>query len=106
MATREQLHERPINYVCVVIYTEEGCSPEEGEYGLSLCSFIGALDLSAPGGTDDIQLVKDAVENEIDFKLLPIEGETEVILRESGEWEDVFWHKYYEVKRVTMMEAT
>jgi hypothetical protein len=102
---REQIYERPINYVQCVIYTESGCQPSEGEYGLSLCSFIGALDLNAPGGADDIQLIKDAIDDGVDFDSLPSEGETEVILRESGEWDDMFWHKYYEVERITHMEA-
>lgn len=92
--------ERP-NYVQLFIEIEEDCDPKKGEYDLFLNKSKTMLNLSAPGGVDDISLIKEAIENHIDFKNLPPEGTVEVILEESGEWEDVFWHKYYIVKRVT-----
>lgn len=103
--TREQLSDSPINYVQVLITTETGCDPEKGEYGLEISSFIGCLDISSHGGVDDVSLVKECIENDIDFSTLPEEGTTEVILKESGEWEDVFWNKYYIVDRVVKLEA-
>lgn len=92
------------NKVLVVITTESGCNPEEGEYQLHLISQKNPLDLNCYGGVDDASLIVDCIENAISELELPEEGETEVNLIESGEWEDVFWHKYYEVishKRVT-----
>lgn len=97
---KQNLKGRPINYVGVLIETENGCCIERGEYSLSITSFVGALDISAPGGIDDVTLIKDCIENNLDELGLPEEGCTQVILRESGEWEDVFWHKYYEIERV------
>ncbi|MCG7931937.1 MAG: hypothetical protein N0E44_18040 [Candidatus Thiodiazotropha lotti] len=102
---KERLSDREINYVQVFIGTERGCNPEEGEYSLTMGGFIGALNLDAPGGVDDISLVIDAIKNHVDFSNLPEEGSTEVILKESGEWEDVFWHKYYEIDRLTKYSA-
>jgi hypothetical protein len=101
---REQLTDRAINYVSVLIYTESGCYPEDGEYSLVISSFIGSLDINSPGGTDDISLIDDCIKNEIDFPGLPKDGVTEVVLKESGEWEDVFWHKYYIVERIVKWE--
>jgi|GEM_PF-3500420 len=83
------------NVIQVFIRTEKGCDPLEGEYSLSIGNSKYPLDISSPGGVDDISLVKDAIENEFDLSSLPEEGLTEVVLIESGEWEDVFWNKYY-----------
>lgn len=104
VSTREQLTDRVINYVSVLIYTESGCYPEDGEYSLVISSFIGSLDINSPGGADDVSLIKECVENNIDFTKLPKEGITEVILKESGEWEDVLWNKYYIVERIVKWE--
>ena len=86
-----------MNIVDVIIQTESGCDPLEGEYSISIVNFVGALDITAVGGNDDATLVKEAVDNAImgnDIELCE-EGFEEVRLIESGEWEDVFWHKYY-----------
>jgi hypothetical protein len=96
----QKIESRSINYVSLGLYTEEGCNPLEGEYSLSILSFMGSLDISREGGVDDISLIKECIENDLDFDKLPKEGMTEIILKESGEWEDVFWHKYYEIERV------
>ena len=77
-----------------------GCDPGEGEYTLHIAGFIGSLDIGAPSGVDDVSLIQDCVEDNIPEIELPIEGVTELILKESGEWEDVFWHKYYVIDRV------
>ena len=86
------------NKILVVMNIESGCNPKAGEYSLNICGFFGALDINAFGGVDDITLIKDCVENSMDEWELPEEGDLEIILNESGEWEDVFWHKYYEVE--------
>jgi hypothetical protein len=102
---RENIEDREINTVQVVISTESGCNASEGEYSIYICSFIGALDLTPIGGVDDISLIKECIENDLDFDILPKEGSTSVTLEESGEWEDVFWHKYYKITRVIMHEC-
>ena len=105
MMERQQLRDRSINYVQVFIITESGCDIEEGEYTLNLGSVIGGLDINAIGGVDDISLIKDCIENNISSFLLPEEGTSEIILKESGEWEDVFWHKYYVVERICIFKS-
>lgn len=102
---KENIEDRSVNYVSVNITLESGCDPEDGEYGLHITSFIGSLDLSSYGGVDDISLIKEAVENDVDFSKFPKEGTVKVILKESGEWEGYSWHKYYNVERVTVFEA-
>ena len=86
-----------MNVVDVTIQTESGCDILEGEYSVSIVGFVGALDLSSVGGVDDCTLIKEAVDEAIfnnDIELCE-EGFEEVRFQESGEWEDVFWHKYY-----------
>jgi hypothetical protein len=97
--TFQRIEDRSINFVQVFISTEHDCDPHEGEYSLVLGSFIGGLDLSSIGGVDDISLIKDCIENNLESLNLPAEGTTEVVLRESGEWEGYNWHKYYEIER-------
>ena len=94
------------NIVQVLIHTETGCNPLVGEYSLHIGSVIGALDISSVGGVDDVSLIKDCIiERVLDEIDLPEEGTTEIILRESGEWEDVFWHKYYEIESAEVFFA-
>ena len=103
--TFQQLEDRSVNFVEVCIYTELGCDPSEGEYSMIISSFIGALDISSIGGVDDVSLIKDCIENNFEEIELAKEGCTQVILKEAGEWEDVFWHKYYVIERVCAFEA-
>jgi len=102
---QQSIKSRSINYVNVFIGTESGCDPSEGEYSLHIGGFIGALDISSIGGVDDVSLIIDCIENNISDIDLPEEGTTEVVLKESGEWEDVHWHKYYIVERVCIFAA-
>lgn len=86
-----------MNIVDITIQTESGCDISEGEYSVSIVGFVGALDLSSVGGTDDATLIKEAVDEAIfnnDIELCE-EGFKEVRFQESGEWEGFSWHKYY-----------
>lgn len=85
------------NIVEVMIGTELGCDIEEDEYSIHISGFLGSIDLSQPGGTDDASLIKDCIDNNIHLLKLPEEGHTRVILIESGEWEGFGFHKYYEI---------
>lgn len=96
----QRIESRAINIIGVSILTESGCDPLKGEYSLVIENFIGCLDISSYGGVDDISLIKEAIENDLDFSVLPEEGYTQIILQEDGEWEDVFWHKYYKILRI------
>lgn len=100
----ERLDERPINYVQVVMHCDDGCDVPNGEYSLAITGFCGALYIDVPGGADDPYLVASCIQNDFDFSKAPKEGEVIFILRESGEWEDVFWHKYYEIERFNVVE--
>ena len=96
--------ERTFNYVYVTLNTETGCDPQMGEYTLFITASLGGLDISSPGGVDDVSLIRECVENDIDFTKLPEDGFAEIILKESGEREDMFWHKYYVVESVSMVD--
>ncbi|VAW38875.1 hypothetical protein MNBD_GAMMA01-1293 [hydrothermal vent metagenome] len=100
---QQNIKNRSINYVSVFIETESGCDIAAGEYFLKIGSQSNALDISSVGGVDDISLIKDCIENNINSFILPDEGTTELILKEDGEWEDVFWHKYYIVERICVL---
>ena len=93
-----------INYVKCAIITESGCDPKQGEYTLLITGFLGMLDISENmGGVDDISLIQECIINEFDLDTLPEEGTTEIILEETGEREDVFWHKYYKIIHVNVL---
>jgi len=100
---KQSISSRSINYVSVLIYTELDCDIDEGEYSLIIKNSSSGLDVSSIGGVDDISLIKDCIENNLDSFNLPEEGTTEIILKEDGEWEDVFWHKYYIVERICVL---
>ena len=99
-----RIEQRTVNYVSVTVQTETGCNVSEGEYGIMLCSSSGYLDLHGTGGptggSNDIDLIRECINEHIGDYDLPEEGCTEFMLRESGEREDVFWHKYYVIERV------
>lgn len=102
--TFEQLKDRTINYVSVLMTVESGCDPLAGEYSLCISGFIGCLDISSIGRVDDISLIKECIENDFDFSSLKEECMVELVLKESGEWEGYSWHKYYEIDRSVIMD--
>ena len=89
-----------MNIVKLSIETEIDCDAENGEYTVYLVSSKEPMNLSAWGGTDDISLAIDALENELDLSILPDDGLTTVELAESGEWEGMSWHKYFTLLKV------
>ncbi len=99
---KQRIEDRLVNYINLVLSVEDGCKPEEGEYSLIITNFLGYLDINQIGGVDDISLIKECIENEeLEY---PKNGELHIVLKESGEWEDVFWNKYYVVDRVCKIE--
>ena len=101
----QKIEDRTINFIEVCIYTELGCDLSANEYSIMINSFIGALDISSIGGVDDISLIKDCIDNGIDDIQFPEEGCTQLILKESGEWEGYSWNKYYEIERICVLES-
>lgn len=84
----------------VLLWLDAGCSKEEGEYSTHLKSFSEPLEMGYMHGQDDISLIMECIENDIDDIDLPYETLVCVTLTESGEREDVFWHKYYVISNV------
>ncbi len=100
----QRIEDRVVNFVQVHIITESGCDPHEKEYTLLLTGFIGTFNLLVGGGgMDDVSLIQECIDENLDFDKLPKEGATEIILEETGEWEDVFWNKYYKIVRVCVL---
>lgn len=93
-----------MNYVSVLMYVEDGCHISQGEYSLHITSIIGALDINANGGGNDVSLILEAVEECIQSLNVGDVTSVEFRLKESGEWEDVFWHKYYEVDSFAIIQ--
>ena len=77
----------------VAVVTELGCSFDEGE-----CSIYITEILEGYVGRHDFDLVFECIYNNVEANQLPEEGVTMFILKETGEWEDVHWHKYYEIE--------
>lgn len=100
---KQGIGDRRINTVAVLVTTEDDCDPKEGEYDLTVSQIIGELDIRSLGGRDDVSLIQEAISEWIGTADLPEHGITEVVLRESGEWQDVYWVKWYEVDRVNVL---
>jgi len=95
---KARLEDRSINHVGISVCIEAGCDVQEGEYSIVIAGLIGGLDISAPGGVDDVSLIKECVDEYILGGNYSGDLVIDLILKESGEWEDVFWHKYYVVE--------
>ncbi len=97
--TKESISGRMQNVVKVGISLEGDW--KEGEYQVSIEGFIGSLKIDAPGGEDDPYLIKAAIEEDAENIFADKEeAYIEVFLVESGEWQDVFWCKWYDVAKV------
>jgi hypothetical protein len=101
---KQNIKDRNVNFIRVNLITESDCDLKEGEYSLFIAGIIGELDISSVGGTDDISLIKEAIENSLDFDLLPNEGLTEIILKETNELGDMTWNKHYVIERITRVD--
>lgn len=82
------------NVLLVEVITEDGCNFDDGEYRLSILEIVnGCID-----GTDH-ELALECIEENLTRNDLPKEGPTLFVLTETGEQEDVFWRKYYEITK-------
>ena len=97
--TFQRIEDRPINIVTMTVFLEEGCSFDLGEYSLEMTGLIGSLSLSNKFGSGDMDLIKERVEEDLLEHGLEPGRPLLITLEESGEWEDVHWHKYYKVTR-------
>lgn len=98
MIFEEQKEENKNKIICRM-FVESGCNPLDGEYYLYMVSSSLPIDICSHGGVDDISLVKEVIENEISAWIIPKECCIEIYLKESGEWDDVFWNKYYIIEK-------
>ena len=87
----------PIRAV-VVLFCEEDCNAMEGEYSIHLTSMNQGLYLGTVGESDDPYLIRECITEKFDFTNLPSWSLVEVNVVESGEWEDVFWNKYFVIE--------
>ena len=91
------------NKVRVQICYEKECDINEKEYSIEIIGFVGSLnisDIDEKNGISDISLIQDAVYEWMTSQKLP-DAQVVIILDlvESGEQEDIFWHKYYVVEK-------
>jgi hypothetical protein len=98
------------NRVRVQICYDKGCNLTEKEYSLEIIGFVGLLnisDLDEKHGTGDACLIQNAVYEWMEPEKLP-DAQVVIVLDllESGEWEDVFWHKYYIVEEANITNLT
>ncbi|WDG45679.1 hypothetical protein [Pseudomonas chlororaphis] len=84
----------------ITIETECGCDIEEGEYTVRITHLLGNW-----LGEDDFSLIEEAVAEVIADLNLPEEGHTTFIAFESGERQDVFWTKWFEIVTVASVLA-
>lgn len=84
----------------ITIETECGCDIKEGEYTVRVTHLLGNW-----LGDDDFSLIEEAVAEVIADLNLPEEGHTTFIAFESGERQDVFWTKWFEIVNVASVLA-
>lgn len=98
------------NRIRAEVHVESGCDPTEGEYGVTITSFLGGLRISPPSSdaVDDVDMITLCIDEAIAAGSVPLpsEGFTIVELVESGEWQDVFWHGYYIIERHQVIEVS
>jgi hypothetical protein len=76
------------------VITEHGCNPREGEFSVGVSGIINGW-----VSKGDVDLIYEAVWNDLESLDLPEEGTTGFIAYESGERDDVFWNKFYRIVR-------
>lgn len=101
---KQRIETRSVNYVNLMLRVELG--HEVDEYTIELTGILGNLDIWTRDGADDISLIRECIESNINELKLPKEGWVDVVLKESGEWQDVFWCKWYEIERVVVNELS
>lgn len=80
----------PVNIYRVTVFTESGCDVDKGEYSINIITIIqGEI------AKEDFGLVEDCMAEVVGD--MPEEAVMEFTVTETGEREDVFWHKWYEV---------
>jgi len=87
------------NVYKVSMYFEKGCDFNEGEYNVEINDIVnGTVNL------DDYQLVEECI-SEFFYEKGPLPDTTYgLTLQETGEWEDVFWHKYYKIIKLSVYD--
>ena len=85
------------NIIRASFFCEADCKALDDEYSISIEGVIGRLE--ADFYCDDFDLVKEAIHNNLNLKEMKTDERQHIVftLSESGEWEDVFWNKYYVV---------
>lgn len=96
--------QEPRTYAQVIMTIESGCNVQDGEYSLKIVGLCGALCIDVPGGVDDAHLITECIQDHFDFNEAPAEGCVHFIVRESGEREDMSWHRYFEIERFWVEE--
>jgi len=88
-----------MNIVDVVVLLQEGCCVDDDEYSIDIVGFIGSLDIQPHGEFTDCTLIKEAIDEAIHNKEVTLIEDEPLNIRliETGEWDDVFYNKYYEL---------
>lgn len=81
----------------------DGGDIENGDYNITLIHSDTPLNLNSM--VSDIFLINDCIGNELDLSLVDTDGVTEVILEESGEFENGFWQPFYKIKSVQILTS-
>lgn len=79
------------------VFVEDGCNPEEEEYSLEITGLIGTINITGVGGECDIDLIKECFEEDCKEHVKEC-GIYYFDLIESGEQQDVFFNKFYELE--------
>lgn len=79
-------------YKVFKVYIETGRDPLEGDFSAHIAEIINRW-----VSRDDVDLIYEAIWSDAKLLNLPVDGDTELTVYESGEREDVFWNKFYRI---------
>lgn len=103
--SKESIKDRLQNIVKVSISLEGDWDNEE--YQVYIESICGSLTIDTPGGEDDIYLIKDCIKENAEMIFQDLtEAYIELVLIESGERQDVFWCKWYDIGKIVRHPLT
>ena len=90
--TFQKIEDMPPLFVSLVLYFEKDIE----DYRLLLTGMLGFIDIS---NDNDIDLIRESIEESLAEKAPPKAGRVSMALEASGEWEGFSWHRYFIVKK-------
>ena len=86
-------------YVTALIFIDPICSFSDGEYNVCISTGKNFIDIL------DTELVEECISNDLEDCIgeIPNDENIEIEMIDDGEWEDVFYNRYFRIKKVSIV---